>query len=204
MMEGLYFKFSYSSSYDGPYASFWQISQESYERNCSELRSKYPWKEGKYDDGKSRFVLIDKPEGIFREEVYPKECHDITHPGILAVLAEIKAEEEAEAKKRAEERAASRKEYARNCGRVAKKLGISFVNVLRMGYEDEEALKAFQASLIAAKRKLAAMSDEKREYFHHEIFECGRSRISSALAELGVKTFNGDVRYMDFSELEGK
>ena len=105
-LDGLYFEYSYSSSYNGTYASFWQISQEEYERKCMETRSVHPWVDGKYDDGKSSFVLIDQPEGNFSAEVYPKECHNVTHPGILAVLAEIKAAEEAEARQRAEEKAA--------------------------------------------------------------------------------------------------
>lgn len=46
---------------------------------------------------------------------------------------------------------------------VAKRLGISFVNVLRLGYQNENELKEFQASLLAAKKRLSSMSEEDRE-----------------------------------------
>ena len=39
------------------------------------------------------------------------------------------------------------------------------------------------------------------KYYEHEIFGCGRARMASALASLGVQTFGRDVRYMDFSLL---
>ncbi len=120
----------------------------------------------------------------------------------MALLGEIKAEEEAVERAEREAEALRRKEYARNCGRVAKRLGISFVNVLRMGYEDEEVLKAFQASLVAAKKKLAAMKKKEREYYNHEIFACGRARLRAAVESLGIVIPEQvDVFYMDFSTL---
>lgn len=204
MMDGLYFMYSYTSSYNGVGASFGEISEEVYRNWCTDLREKYPWNEGRYDDGKSSFVLIDETEGTFEEEVFPEECYGITHKRLLAVLEEIKAVKEAEARQQAEADAARRKDYARNCGRVAKRLGISFVNVLRLGYQNEEQLKEFQKSMAEAKKQLTAMSEEDRDSFEHEIFCCGRARMAGALAELGVQTFGKDVYYMDFSELSAK
>ena len=202
MMDGLYFKYSYSSSYNGVGASFGEISQKLYNEFCDELRSILSWdKDGHYDDGKSTFVLIDQPEGNFSAVVYPNECYSITHKGILAVCEEISRNEKEQARKKAEAEAARKKEYARECGKVARKLKISFVNVLRLGYEDEEKLRAFQDSLMAAKKAFNALSEEDRAYYEHEIFGCGRARMASALDALGVNTFGRDVRYMDFSEL---
>lgn len=201
-MNKSYFVYRYTSDRNGCRASFGQISQEVYTKRCQELRSQCPWRaDGNYDDGKFRYRLQDQPEGNFSAEIYPEECFDITHKGILALLEEIAAQKEAEAHQRAAEKAARCKEYARNCGRVAKRLRISFVNVLRLGYEDEDKLKAFQHSLLAAKKKLAAMAAADREDFEHEIFGCGRARQEAALEALGVKTFEADVHYMDFSEL---
>lgn len=69
-MDGLYFVYRYTSGYNGTSASFGEISQEIYTERCSELRSKFPWGEdGRYDDGKSRFVLLDQPEGNFSAEL---------------------------------------------------------------------------------------------------------------------------------------
>lgn len=106
---------------------------------------------------------------------------------------------EAEEKKRAEE-ALERRKYAKECGRTARRLGISFINVLRMGYEDEAKLVAFQKAMQRAQQIVEASPAELRDRLYHEIVECGRYRKKEALASLGV-VVDADVNYMCFDEL---
>ncbi len=203
-LDGLYFMYTYSSSYNGKYIELAEVSKEIFDMWSNDLRSKYPWSDGMYDDGKSKFKLEDQPEGNFSATVYPEDFDRITHPKILSILNEIKEIKEEEKRKAEEAEASRRKEYARKCSRVAKRLGVSFVNVLRLGYEDEERLKEFKQSMVEAKKQLEAMSEEERDSYEHEIFHCGRARMSEALEKLGVKTFGKDVYYMDFIELCSK
>lgn len=204
-MDGRYFEYFYHASYSVSCESLAEISKDDFDRKVKDLKnSNWEWDAsgniGRADNGATAFSLTVSESAIFNKSIAPKNIKT-THPAIVAIMDEIaSAIAEAERQQR-EKEAKERKDYARNCGRVAKRLGISFVNVLRLGYKDEEQLKEFQASLLAAKKQLAAMSEEDRDYYDHEIFGCGRARMAGALAKLGVQTFGKDVYYMDFSEL---
>ena len=204
-MDGKYFDYFYHASYSGSCESLIEISKDDFDRKVKDLKnSNWEWDAsgniGRADNGATAFSLKISESATFNKAIAPKNI-TTTHPAILAIMDDIAAAIEAAARQQREKEAAERKEYARNCGRVAKRLGISFVNVLRLGYKDEEQLKEFQKSLVAAKKRLSAMSEEDRDYYDHEIFGCGRARMAAALHSLGVQTFGRDVRYMDFSEL---
>lgn len=204
-MDGRYFDYFYHASYSGSCEGLVEITKEEFDQKVKSLKDgDWEWDEngsiGRADNGATAFSLRISESAIFDETIAPKNIKT-SHPAIVAIMDEIAAAIEAAARQQREKEALRRKEYARNCGRVAKRLGISFVNVLRLGYEDEERLKEFQRSLVAAKKRLAALSEDDRDSFKHEIFHCGRARIASALDELEVRTFGKDVYYMDFSSL---
>lgn len=111
----------------------------------------------------------------------------------------IKEYREAEAENRAAE-ALERRNYAKECGLVARRLGVNFVNVLRMGYKDESKLVAFKKAMERAKQLIEASDADLQNRLYHEIVECGRYRRKSALASLGV-VVDADVNYMNFDEL---
>lgn len=115
---------------------------------------------------------------------------------VASGLAEYR---EAEAKKN-EAEALEHKKYAQECGRTARRLGINFVNVLRLGYEDENKLIAFQKAMERAKQIVEASPDDLRDVIYHEVMECGRDRRKAELASLGV-VVDADVNYMRFDEL---
>ncbi len=107
---------------------------------------------------------------------------------------------EAEAKKNEEEEALEHKKYAQECGRTARRLGINFVNVLRLGYEDESKLVAFQKAMQRAQQLVEASPAELQDHLYHEIMVCGRDRKKAALASLGIMV-DADVNHMCFDEL---
>lgn len=115
---------------------------------------------------------------------------------VASGLAEYR---EAEAKKN-EAEALEHKKYAQECGLVARRLGINFVNVLRLGYEDENKLIAFQKAMERAKQIVEASDADLQNRLYHEIVECGRDRRKAALASLGI-VVDADVNYMQFDEL---
>ena len=115
------------------------------------------------------------------------------------VASELEKYRAAENEKRAKE-ALKHKQYARECGRTARRLGINFVNVLRLGYEDENKLVAFQKAMERAKQLIEASPADLRSVLFHEIMECGRDRKKAALASLGV-IVDADVNHMCFDEL---
>lgn len=111
----------------------------------------------------------------------------------------IKEYREAEAKK-SEAEALERRNYAKECGRTARRLGINFINVLRLGYEDEEELLAFKKAMERAKQLIEASDTNLKDYLYHEIMESGRARKQEALASLGI-VVKADVNHMSFDEL---
>lgn len=115
---------------------------------------------------------------------------------VASGLAEYRAAEE---KKRAAE-AVEQKQYAQECGRTARRLGINFINVLRLGYEDEEELLAFKKAMERAKQMIEASDTILKDYLYHEIMESGRARKQEALASLGI-VVKADVNHMCFDEL---
>ena len=115
------------------------------------------------------------------------------------VASGIKEYREAEEKKRAAE-ALEQKKYAKECGRTARRFGINFVNVLRLGYEDEAKLEAFQKAMQRAQQLVEESPADLQDHLYHEIMECGRDRKKAALASIGI-VVDADVNHMCFDEL---
>lgn len=191
-----------------------EVSAEVYERGVKTLLAdadKYNEK-GEYDDGAYRYTLVQKNEqeiiiSIFVYEKYGRvqfEGTRIEYTSPISPVASFIAEALADyrkaiSEKRAEE-AIEHKKYAQECGRTARRLGINFVNVLRLGYEDEEELLAFKKAMERAKQMIKASDTNLQDYLYHEIMESGRARKQEALASLGI-VVKADVNHMSFDEL---
>lgn len=191
-----------------------EVSKEVYERGIETLLAdadRYD-ENGKYDDGEYRHTLVRETEqeivictsvsesyGRIQFEGTRIETVSPTSP-VASYISEALAEyREAEAEKRAKE-ALEHKKYAQECGRTARQLGINFVNVLRLGYEDENKLIAFQKAMERAKQIIEASPADLRDVIYHEVMECGRDRRKAELASLGI-VVDADVNYMQFDEL---
>lgn len=160
----------------------------------------------------SQRILVYKEEDV--EEIMTEIMEHLFHlsfkgieisfftPGTLVenfVASGLAEYREAEAKKN-EAEALEHKKYAKECGLVARRLGINFVNVLRLGYEDENKLEAFKKAMERAQQLVEASPADLQNRLYHEIMECGRYRKKEALASLGV-VVDADVNYMRFDEL---
>lgn len=191
-----------------------EISAEVYEQNVKKLlgdADRYD-ANGEYDDGAYRYTLVQKNEqeitvsmlvserlGRIQFEGTRIETVSSNSP-VASFVAEALAEyREAEAKKN-EAEALEHKKYAQECGRTARRLGMDFVNVLRLGYEDENKLIAFQKAMQRAQQIVEVSPTDLQDRLYHEIVECGRDRKTAALASLGV-VVDADVNYMNFDEL---
>lgn len=191
-----------------------EVSAEVYERGVKTLLAdadRYDDK-GEYDDGEYRHTLVRETEqeivictsvsesyGRIQFEGTRIETVSPTSPVASFVVKALAEYREAEAEKRAKE-ALEHKKYAQECGRTARRLGINFINVLRLGYEDENKLMAFQKAMQRAKQMIEASDTNLQDYLYHEIMECGRARKQEALASLGI-VVKADVNYMNFDEL---
>lgn len=191
-----------------------EVSEEVYERGIETLLAdadRYG-DNGEFDDGEYRNTLVQKNEQeiVIHTSISEKYGRiqfegtriEYTSPisPVASYIAEALAEyREAEAKKH-EAEALERRKYAKECGRTARRLGINFVNVLRLGYEDESKLVAFQKAMQRAQQLVEASPADLQDRLYHEIVECGRDRKTAALASLGI-VVDADVNYMQFDEL---
>lgn len=209
-----FWKYHIWGNYTSQGAELMEVSEEVYERGVKTLLAdaeKYN-EDGKYDDGEYRHTLVreNEQEIVVSAMVYERygriqfegtriETLSPTSP-VASFVAEALAEyREAEAKKH-EAEALERRKYAKECGRTARRLGINFVNVLRLGYEDESKLVAFKKAMERAQQIVEASDADLQNRLYHEIVECGRYRKTAALASLGV-VVDADVNYMRFDEL---
>lgn len=203
-----FWKYHTWGNYTSQGAILQEVSEETYKQGVKTLLADAD----KYNDGSYRYTLVQKNEqevivSAMVSERYGKIQFEGTRieysspdSPVAIMLAKALAEyREAEAKKNKEE-ALEHKKYAQECGLVARRLGINFVNVLRMGYEDEEELLAFKKAMERAQQIVEASPAELRDRLYHEIVECGRDRKREALASLGV-VVDADVNYMSFDEL---
>lgn len=191
-----------------------EVSEEMYERGVKTLLAdaeKYN-ENGEYDDGEYRHTLVQKAEqeitvnvliserlGQVKFEGTRIETLSPTSP-VASYIAEALAEYRAAEKTKRAEEALEHKKYAKECGLVARRLGINFVNVLRMGYEDESKLVAFQKAMQRAQQIVEVSPADLQDRLYHEIVECGRDRKTAALASLGI-VVDADVNHMCFDEL---
>lgn len=209
-----FWKYHIWGNYTSQGAELMEVSEEVYERGVKTLLAdaeKYN-EYGKYDDGEYRHTLVreNEQEIVVSAMVYERygriqfegtriETVSPTSPVASFVEKALAAYRAAEAEKR-EAEALEHKKYAKECGRTARRLGINFVNVLRMGYEDESKLMAFQKAMQRAQQLVEASPAELQDHLYHEIMECGRDRKTAALASLGI-VVDADVNYMNFDEL---
>ena len=209
-----FWKYRIWGNYTSEGALLQEVSEDVYERGVKTLladANRYNDK-GEYDDGEYRHTLVRETEQeiVVSAMVYERYGRiqfegtriEYTSPispvasFVAKALAEYRA---AEAKKNKEE-ALERRKYAQECGLVARRLGISFINVLRMGYKDEEELLVFKKAMERAKQMIDASDTDLQDYLYHEIMESGRARKQEALASLGI-VVKADVNHMSFDEL---
>ena len=92
-------------------------------------------------------------------------------------------------------------EYARKCGGLGRKLGIAYVNVLRIGPEKGKLMK-FKESYERAIKATEKMSLEKVRELHNDLFRYGRASRKAAMDALQIEYFDVDVNLLALNELE--
>ncbi len=175
--------------------------EEYYERKNEFFRLRPNDKFGKFKRGDNEYFIacfrgitweknMPMLDVAFEANTLPKQIYD-----------EYKEKLKREALAEKENEQYSRRIYARICGSLSSRLGVSYVNVLRIGTNEDELL-AFQESYVEAIKKVESLSMPALRYFYNELFKNSRNRRRAALDMLGVKYFNADVLILDLKELE--
>ena len=175
-----------------------EITQDEYATALDELFGKLP--NGTADDGKNVYKLENADTARFCEEMFSNECSFTTDSPLKRAYdaAEVAYAEECRRQYAAEE--AKRKAYARECGKIARRLKVPFGMVLAF-QQDEEAIKSFYQSLETAKERLRGQDQSAKVELYHELYECGRARKAAAMAELGINWGSADPNRLSLDTL---
>ena len=152
-------------------------------------------------DKSNTFSVKNYYNGYWKRNVPAQDCIFITENNPLkeiydAVLSEAsirKAQNDAVDKD-------EKYEYARKCGGMGRKLGIAYVNVLRIGPEKGKLMK-FKESYERAIKKAESMSlADARELYNN--LRKGRATRKEAMDALQIEYHNVDVNLLALDELE--
>lgn len=95
----------------------------------------------------------------------------------------------------------ARYDYARQCGDLCVKLGLEFVNVMRIGPYPEK-LTQFKNAYAYALKKVKKMSSRQQREIYNLFFKGNRETREKALTILNIPCFGADVKRLDFKELQ--
>jgi hypothetical protein len=181
-----------------------EIKSDEYEVRKSELislrpaKNIYKW----LDEEKNVMTVEDFKSGFFRRTMPALDCQFITENPVRKLCENVLSC--AELKKQISENLDKQEkhEYAKKCGALSQKYGISFVNVMRIGTNVNE-LKQFKQAYDKVLFEAPSWSIQKKRAVHNGMFRGdGRNVLQQTLDELKIPYFNADVNCMDFSELK--
>lgn len=198
--EKFYFFYAMNCSRETKTLSLREITKEEYEARKAEIFNCRPQNGVKeWEDNGNKYALKIFHFGTWKRNMPASECIFLTDNPVKdladSVVMQVTMKRDAEITLDKE----AKTEHARKCGGLAYKLGISFVNALRIGPEKGKLMQ-FKESYQRALIRIQAVSlREQRKLYN--LLEGGRKTRKEALDMLEIKYFDADVNLMDFTEL---
>lgn len=178
-----------------------EINKDEYLARKAEIQAARPDKTTRnWTVGTNAYALKIFHNGTWKRVLPSNQCIFITENNPLKDLCDAIVIQET--MRREEEEAQNtmmKKEYAQRCNTLSRQLGVSFVNVLRLGH-DPKKLMQFKNSYDQALAKAKTLPLKTLRQLHEKL-RTGRVNRRTALDELNVIYFDADVNIMDFSEL---
>ena len=199
--EKFHFFYVMNRSRDANTVSLREVTAEEYAARKAELMSCRPDAQTKeWQENGNFYAYKEFHFGMWKRNMPAEDCIFITEDNPVRELCESVVAAVAH-RREAEETLdkVSKQEYAKKCGGLAHRLGISFVNVLRIG-PDKGKLLSFKSSYQRALIKAQALTlkEQRRLY---DLLNNGRKTRKEALDILGIQYFDTDVNLLDFEEL---
>ncbi len=198
--ENNFFFYVRNRNKDTQTVSLREIDREEYNTRKKELLNSRPNAETKeWKDEGNFYSLREFHFGTWRRNLPAQDCVFFTENKVKdladSVVAQVTSQRQAEITIDKEVKT----QYARKCGGLAHKLGISFVNALRIGPERNKLIQfkdSYQRALITAQ---AIPLKEQRQLY--TLLNGGRKTKKEAMDLLNIQYFDADVNLMDFEEL---
>ncbi len=198
--EKFYFFYMMNRSTETKTLSLREITKEEYEARKAEILSCRPQNGAReWEDGNNKYALKIFRFGTWKRNMPASECIFLTNNRVKdladSVVTQVTLQRDQEITLDKE----AKIEHARKCGGLANKLGISFVNALRIGPEKGKLMQ-FKESYQRALGKVQAISLKEQRNIY-TLINGGRKARKEALDMLDIKYFDADVNLMDFTEL---
>ncbi len=201
--NGFYFIYVFNRNEKTGTYSLRQIDKDEFIARKNEWLQYRPRKYSEeWTDGKNKFMVRNYYEATWRRDVPAADCIFFDSDSPLkdiyeAVMADVSRQKEQNEAYNQEEKY----QYARKCGGLGKKLGINYVNVMRIGPEKGKLMK-FKESYERAIREVKGMSLPQLRKMHTDLFRSGRAHRKQAMEKLGIQYFAADVNLLVLKELE--
>ncbi len=175
--------------------------EEYYARKDEFFRARPDGRFGEFEEGDYTYFIGCFKDAVWKKNMPMNDCIFISENPLKDVYDAVASEIDASARQKEKDEATYRKEYARMCGALGNRLGIAYVNVLRIG-PNEENLREFKRTYADAVEKVKKLSLSELRHLQLEVFKKNRTCRRNVLVGLGVKFFNADVMLMDLSDLD--
>lgn len=198
--ENFYFFYVMNRNTETKTLSLREITKEEYQARKAEILNCRPKNGDKeWEDGDNKYALKIFRFGTWKRYISASECIFLTDNRVKdladSVVEQVTLQRDQEMTLDKEAKA----EHARKCGGLAHKLGISFVNALRIGPEKGK-LTLFKESYQRALDKVQTVSLKEQRTLYN-LLNGGRKARKEALDMLDIQYFDADVNLMDFREL---
>ena len=179
-----------------------EITKEEYNARKDEFfKARQNGKFGEYSEGGYTYFISCFRNAIWKKNMPMDDCLFISDNPLKEIYDAVAFNIEVTKRQTKEDEELSRKEYARTCGALGNKLGVAYVNVLRIG-PNEENLREFKRTYELAVESVRKLSLSELRHLQLELFKKNRTCRRNVLAGLGVEFFNADVMLMDLTDLE--
>lgn len=202
-VNGYYFFYVFNRTEKVNTYSLREITEKEFYARRSEFLKLRPHKAvSEWTDGKNKFSVKNYYNGTWKRNVPAADCIFLSEDNPLKEIHDAVVSEASVRKAQTEAYDREEKyEYARKCGGLGRKLGIAYVNVMRLGPEKGKLMK-FKESYERAIAKAKNMKLSELRGFYADLFRRGRASRKQAMDTLGIQYFEADVNLLVLTELE--
>lgn len=203
-LNGFFFWYVFNRSDKTSTYSLREITEDEFNARKQELLKLRPKGSRicEWQDGESKIFVRDFKNGFWKRKVPATDCIFLTENNPVKKVYDATLAREKE--EMAETTAAEEKvkyEYAKKCGGLGRKLGIEYVNVLRIGPEKGKLMR-FKETYQTALARAEKMSLEEKFQLYGDLFRRGRTCRKNAMDKLGIEYGSADVNLLSLPELE--
>ncbi len=202
-IDNYYFFYVFNRSNGKNTYSLREITEKEYNLRREEILQQRPAPgTSKWRDKQCSYSVYHFYNREWQRSIPAGDCIFITKDNpIKDVCDAVTSEALIRDKQENEQLKAEKREYAKQCGGLAHRLGIEFINVLQLKPIKGKLMK-FKESYERAIQKCSKMSLSEQKQMYKNLFLEGRDKRKKAMDALEINYFEADVSRLNLKELE--